>query len=267
MQDAGLTALLAPLLWGWLLAGSVMLLVWIQQALRKDATLVDVAWAANLGLLAGLYAFLGDGLRERRVLIAVLAGAWALRLAGYLLFDRALGKPEDGRYRSLRESWGPHANRNFFWFFQAQALLDVVLSVPFLLVCANRASTIAPVECASVALWLLAIGGESLADLQLAQFKRDPASKGKTCRRGLWRLSRHPNYFFEWLHWVAYALFALLAPFGWLAISAPAIMLYLLWKVTGIPATEAHAVKSRGQDYIDYQRTTSAFVPWFPKRA
>ena len=83
--------------------------------------------------------------------------------------------------------------------------------------------------------------------------------------RGLWRYSRHPNYFFEWLVWIAYAMFALASPWGWISLACPAVMLYFLLRVTGIPATEAQALKSRGDDYREYQRTTSAFVPRRPK--
>ena len=115
-------------------------------------------------------------------------------------------------------------------------------------------------------MWVLAVAGESLADWQLAQFKRNPASRGRTCRAGLWRYSRHPNYFFEWLVWVAFALFAVSSPLGFLALACPAAMLYLLLQVTGIPATEAQAVLSRGDDYRNYQATTSMFVPWFPRQ-
>ncbi len=111
------------------------------------------------------------------------------------------------------------------------------------------------------------ISGETAADVQIDRFKERPDSKGKTCRVGLWRLSRHPIYFFEWTYWVGLALIAWSAPLGWAGLLSPAIMLYLLWNVTGIPAAEAQAVKSRGQDYLDYQRTTSVFVPWFPKTA
>lgn len=262
----GLLDLLGPHLGlGWAVAAGVMVLTWLVAVARRDATLVDVAWTAILGVLAAVYAARSDAPIERRIGIAVLAGAWSARLALHLLLDRAIGKPEDGRYRTLRESWGANANRNFFVFFQAQALLDVVLSLPFLLIALNPSPRIEPIEWVGAALWLIAIVGETTADRQLARFKRDPASRGRTCRVGLWRYSRHPNYFFEWLHWVAYAAIALAAPYGWLALSAPAIMLFLLFKVTGIPATEAHALKSRGQDYADYQRTTSVFVPWIPK--
>lgn len=105
--------------------------------------------------------------------------------------------------------------------------------------------------------------GESVADRQLDRFRRDPANKGRVCRVGLWRVSRHPNYFFEWLLWVAYFTFALASPGGWLTAYCPALMLYFLFRVTGIPTTEAQALRSRGDDYRECQRTTSAFVPWF----
>src|SRR5262249_44045583 len=102
-------------------------------------------------------------------------------------------------------------------------------------------------------------------DLQLEKFKKDPANKGQTCQVGLWNYSRHPNYFFEWLIWVSYFLFACGSSHGIYSIICPAIMLYLLFKVTGIPATEAQALKSRGDQYRDYQKRVSVFVPWFPK--
>jgi steroid 5-alpha reductase family enzyme len=122
-------------------------------------------------------------------------------------------------------------------------------------------------EYIGVAIWAISILGESLADGQLAAFKRKPESKGHTCREGLWRYSRHPNYFFEWFIWIGYALVGLGADYGWLGFISQAFILYFLLRVTGIPATEAQAVRSRGDDYREYQRTTSAFVPWFPKES
>jgi steroid 5-alpha reductase family enzyme len=112
---------------------------------------------------------------------------------------------------------------------------------------------------------MIAVGGEALADFQLHRFKADPANRGKTCRAGLWNYSRHPNYFFEWLVWCAYALYACASPGGWAGLACPLLMFYFLFRVTGIPLTEAQAVKTKGEDYLDYQRTTSVFVPWFHK--
>lgn len=244
-----------------------MLLAWLAQARTRDATLVDVAWAANLALLAVLYAVSIDGaLGERRVLVAGIACAWGVRLSGYLFVNRAFGKPEDGRYAALRASWGSRANRNFFWFFQAQAALDALLSIPFLLALANPSQGVEALEWIGATIAVCGVLGEATADAQLARFKRK-GLKGKTCRDGLWRFSRHPNYFFEVVVWVGFALVALAAPHGWIALFAPALIFCLIWFVTGIPATEAQAVKTRGADYVDYQRTTSMFVPWFPRRA
>ncbi len=129
----------------------------------------------------------------------------------------------------------------------------------------NARPEIGIMEFGGAAIWLIAVIGESTADYQLKKFKADPANKGKICDRGLWYYSRHPNYFFEWLIWVAYFLFAAGAPGGWITIYCPLLMLLFLTKITGIPPTEAQSLKSRGDAYRDYQRRTSAFVPWFPR--
>jgi steroid 5-alpha reductase family enzyme len=228
---------------------------------------VDVGWTANLGLLAAFYAVGADGVPARRWLVAVLVGAWSARLALHLLRSRVMDPHhgEDKRYAALRERWGERAPRNFFWVYQAQGLLDSLLSLPFLLACLDPRPDLGASATAAAALLALSVGGEWLADRQLARFKADPASRGRTCRQGLWRFSRHPNYFFEWLAWCAFALLALPSPLGWLGLSAPALMLFLLLEVTGIPPAEEQAVRSRGDDYRAYQRSTSAFFPWFPK--
>lgn len=244
---------------------TVMAVLWAYATARKDAGIVDVAWAGLLGTLAIAYAWLAEGAIERRVLTGVLGGVWGLRLSLYLLKDRVLkARHEDGRYQQLRASWGASANRNFFLFFQAQGVLAAALSAPFA-IAALSTSPLGAIDYAAAALWLVALLGESTADRQLALWRNDPANRGRTCRAGLWRYSRHPNYFFEWLMWCAFATIATPAPWGWLAWLAPAVMLFLILKVTGIPPTEARAIRSRGDDYRRYQQSTSAFFPWPPK--
>jgi steroid 5-alpha reductase family enzyme len=130
----------------------------------------------------------------------------------------------------------------------------------------NPQPRLSPLEWAGLSLWVVALLGETAADAELKRFKADPANKGKTCRKGLWNYSRHPNYFFEWLIWVAFFLAALASPYGWISLLCPVLMFIFLFKVTGIPMTETQALKTRGKDYRDYQRTTSMFVPWFKKR-
>jgi steroid 5-alpha reductase family enzyme len=250
---------------GWLLGAAVLLVLWAWYRRHRNAGIVDVGWSISLPLMAVLYAALGPGEPRRRWLIAGMFCIWGGRLAWHLLRDRVVGRAEDPRYADLRARRSPAVALDFFLFFQAQALLAVLLSVPALMAAANRAPRFAALEVAAALLWAVAVAGEALADRQLERFKSRPGSRGRTCRDGLWRYSRHPNYFFEWLIWVAYALFALSSPGGVLALACPALMLYLLFRVTGIPATEAQAIRSRGDDYRRYQETTSVFVPWFPR--
>lgn len=146
-----------------------------------------------------------------------------------------------------------------------QALSNVVLSIPFLFACVNPSPELSILEKGAAILWLVSITGEAVADRQLQVFKKNPANKGKVCDVGLWNYSRHPNYFFEWMIWVSYFLFACASPYGWLSIICPVSILYLLFKVTGIPMTEEQAIRSKGEAYKKYQQTTSAFVPWFKK--
>ncbi len=247
---------------GWLALAAFFAALWSVQARTKDASLVDVGWAGALGFLAVLCAGLLPGDSHRRLLIGSMGGLWSARLAWHLYVDRVRGKSEDGRYAALRASWGEAANRNFFWFFQAQAALAAVLALPFAALAAAPGE-LGLRDAAGAALWLVAVGGELMADASLAEFRSNAANKGKTCRAGLWRYSRHPNYFFEWTHWLAYAA---MAPADWRVWLSPALMLYFLLRVTGIPATEEQALRSRGEDYRRYQRETSAFVPWFPRR-
>lgn len=247
----------------------VMCVTWVIQRLTKDAGVVDVAWAGSLGVLAFLYwATLNTdspkSLLSRPGIIALLAAGWSFRLALYLFFNRVWRKPEDGRYQTLRKTYGSKVQLFFFGFFQLQGLLDVFFSLPFLIAMLAPRAKLTDIDHFGIAIWLLAVLGEATADWQLARFRSRPENKGKTCRTGLWKYSRHPNYFFEWLHWWAYVCLAAGSEFWLVTLLAPSLMIYFLFKVTGIPTTEAQAVASRGNDYRDYQRTTNAFFPWFP---
>jgi steroid 5-alpha reductase family enzyme len=188
-----------------------------------------------------------------------------VRLTTLMLRDRVIGQPEEGRYQTLRQQWGASAQFRLFRFFQTQALFAVFFALPVLVVARHPQHHWTPWDVIGALLWCFSVGNTMLADGQLVRFKRRPDSRGKTCREGWWRYSRHPNYFFEWLHWWSYAVLAIGSPYWWAALLAPVAMLYFLLYVTGIPPTEAQALASRGEDYRRYQRTTSAFVPWFPK--
>ncbi len=247
-------------------ASALMVALWLVQRARRDASLVDAGWAFGIGAGAVLLLALGDGDPTRRMVTGALIAVWSLRLTAHLVRDRVIGKPEDGRYQELRQRWGAQANTWFFVFFQFQALLVVVFTTPFLVIATDTAAFGGIGDWAGIAIWVVALGAEALADRELAAWRRDPANRGRTCRAGLWRYSRHPNYFGEWLHWFAYVALAAASPWMGVTWLVPALLLFLLLKVTGIPPTEARALASRGDDYRAYQRTTSAFIPWFPKR-
>ncbi|HPF37612.1 MAG TPA: DUF1295 domain-containing protein [Phycisphaerae bacterium] len=252
---------------GLAIVATTMIALWAIQRRTGDAGIVDVGWSALLGVLAIWYAIALDGPAHRRLVVAVLAGCWSFRLASYLLIDRVISGEEDGRYQAIRRNWAANLQTFFFWFFQAQGLLDWLLALVFVTAILNPTPDLRWTDYAAIALWIVSVVGESIADRQLRCFRNEPANKGLVCRRGLWRYSRHPNYFFEWLHWWTYVLLAIGSPFVWLTPLAPIVMLLLILKVTGIPPTEARAIESRGDAYRDYQCTTSALIPWFPKDA
>ena len=248
------------------LVAALMFVLWLIHLRTGNAAIVDAGWAGGLAILGALYGWFGEGYAPRRALIAAMTVIWGVRLALFLLLARILGHPEEGRYVELRRKWVTHVPLKFLAFFQFQALTCVLLAVPFHLAASNPVPRITILEWSAVLLWLGAMAGEALADHQLNRFKSNPANRGRTCQAGLWRYSRHPNYFFEWLIWLSYALFAAGAPNGLWGMLSPALMLYFILFVTGIPPTEAQAVRSRGEEYRRYQRSTSAFFPWFPKK-
>ena len=230
----------------------------------KNYGLLDVAWSYGVAILAPIYAVFSPGEPVRKWVLTGIGVAWSLRLGTYILLRVLRHHPqEDVRYETLRARWP--GTGMFLVFFELQAVLVVIFSLPFLLVSFNPAPHLNALEIGGLILAVVALGGEALADRQMHAFKRDPASKGQVCQRGLWHWSRHPNYFFEALIWWAFFLVALGSPQGWVALACPLLMLQFLLKVTGIPLTEEHAVRSKGDAYREYQRTTSAFIPWFRK--
>ncbi|ARP82867.1 hypothetical protein CAL12_19980 [Bordetella genomosp. 8] len=237
-----------------------MALGWRWQSRHRNAGIVDVIWSLGMGASALLIAATGQGSGIARICLAVMAGVWAARLAWHIW--RRVRQEEDGRYRALREHWHGHQGK-FFGLFMFQAGLVGLFCLPFLAVGASPAAGM-PVVLALL-IWVAAAAGEIVADLQLDRFRDDPANRGRTCRDGLWRYSRHPNYFFEWCQWFAYVALAWGSPLAWLAWLGPVLMFVFLRWISGVPYTEKQALRSRGDDYRDYQGRTPAFFPWFPK--
>ena len=241
-----------------------MLLTWLLALKLRNIGIVDVAWA-GLMALAGLYcALVSDGSAAARLAVGGFAGIWGLRLF-LTLFVRVRHEPEDGRYQALRAAWNGSPAK-LFVFFQGQAVIVALFSLPFIAAASNPARGFDALWFAALAVFVLSVSGEALADAQLAGFRGNPNNRGKTCRSGLWAWSRHPNYFFEWLHWFAYVLIAVGGARMPLSLIGPVLMLAFLYRISGIPWTEAQAIRSRGEDYLRYQREVSAFFPMPPRR-
>ncbi len=233
----------------------------------RNASLADVGFGTGLGLVAIGFSLLTTGDVTRRVVVATMVTAYAMRLAVYIGKNRVLHATEDQRYQTLRRRWNSRGGRAECWFFVyflGQAAAIAIFSVPMLVLMSNPAPLWNVWEVWGGIIWALGVGGESVADFQLNRFRRNPNNRGKTCRQGLWRYSRHPNYFFEGVHWCAYVVMSIGLPEWWLTLVGPVVMIGALLMVSGIPLAETQAMASRGQEYREYQRTTSAFIPWFP---
>ncbi|MDE2488457.1 MAG: DUF1295 domain-containing protein [Alphaproteobacteria bacterium] len=246
---------------------ALMAAAWGWQRRTHNIGWVDVFWTfgtAAAGLALSFAWSAPDGSTARRLLVCALAAGWSLRL-GLHVARRVAGAPEDGRYRELRQNWGAALQPRLFGFLQLQALVGLVLGAAIALA-ANRPGPLGAQDAAGAAVALLAIAGESRADRQMKAFAADPANRGRVMDRGLWALSRHPNYLFEWLAWIAYPVFALDPAGGYSrgawALAAPVVMYFGLRFGAGVPPLEAHMLRTRGEAFRAYQRRTPVFLPF-----
>ncbi|WP_411827174.1 DUF1295 domain-containing protein [Luteolibacter sp. AS25] len=231
----------------------------------KNFSPVDAFWAICIGLTS-LFFLLLESPNPKQLTAAILIGAWSARLGYHLTRRIAKHHPdEDSRYVKLREVWQGKEKPMFLLFFLGQAVSVFLLALPFHLISADPDPTFDPLSIIGALVTLTGLVGETIADRQMSAFKSADPDPKSVCNNGLWKYSRHPNYFFESVIWCGFFLFALGSPWGWSTIYAPAVITFLLLKVTGIPPTEASAVKRKGEAYREYQRTTSPFIPLPPK--
>lgn len=241
--------------------------LWMWAVKLDNYSLVDAIWAFGIGITAGFWLMLQHGDPAKRAIAAVMVLCWSVRLGSHLTRRIRKDHPkEDARYGKLRAHWRGREKAMFFGFFQLQALSAVVLALPFLLI-GRDPSGFGAWETAGTILAVLAISGEAIADHQMAAFRRRPGNEKAVCDVGLWRYSRHPNYFFEFLIWAGFYLFACGSGYGWMTLHAPLAILFLLLRVTGVPPSEASSLASKGDAYRDYQRRTSAFIPLPPRKS
>ncbi|MEN1758986.1 DUF1295 domain-containing protein [Anoxynatronum sibiricum] len=231
----------------------------------RNNSIVDMAWGPGFVIVTG-FAYVNAGFFTPRATAAmILVAIWGIRLATHII-KRNWGKPEDFRYASWREEWGKWVvPRAFFQVFMLQGFFMLVVVSPVLLIQAVPQPGFGWFEAVGLAVWLVGFFFEAVGDRQLRDFKADPANKGKIIESGLWRYTRHPNYFGEATMWWGLWLMALPVPFGWIGIIGPATITWLLVFVSGVPMLEK---KYRGRpDFEAYAARTSAFFPWFPRKS
>jgi len=240
----------------------VMTILFILGIIFKNFAMVDFGWSINFSLIA-FFLMYNYNVNKIGLIFFIMVILWSFRLAFYLLFTRILFKPEEGRYIKLRQKWKNHLNLKFFIFFQFQALTNVILSLPIIFALFQKEELYFN-HYFSIFLFVVGFLGETIADLHLYIFKKNPKNQHKTLKSGLWKYSRHPNYFFELVIWFSYGLFHLNLSYGFLAFLSFFILLFFILKVTGIPATEEQNLSSKGEEYKEYIKNTSPLIPLPP---
>lgn len=243
----------------WLMAALVMVCAFGVYCYLNNPGVVDVAWSLAIAAAAFAYTF-SQAINIPQVVFALLVMIWASRLAGYLLITRVIPGHVEKRYEKLSEGWQMNKRLAFFANYQFQAFLALIVASPFYFI--SQLSALSFLSYLAMIVIIIGILGESIADWQLQQFRNHHA--GEVCNVGLWRYSRHPNYFFDWCAWLGFALAALAQPYGFIALMSPALLLFIMLKITG-PITEQGSLDSRGDKYRQYQSRTSMFFPWLPR--
>lgn len=250
--------------YGLLIAVLLPSLTWIVSAFKDDVSIVDSLWSLLLLALGGTYFLLNEFSTPRGVLVLALLAIWALRLSAYITW-RNWGEAEDARYQAIRRNHSPGFRLKSLWIvFLLQGFLAWIISLP-LLFSATSSRPLFYVDGIAAALVLFGILFESVADAQLAAFKARPDSQGKVLNQGLWRYTRHPNYFGECCVWWGFFLFALAAGSWWSVVSA-LLMTLLLLRVSGVTLLERD-ISERRPDYTDYAASTNAFIPGLPRKS
>lgn len=251
---------LSVLLYGFIISYVFFIVLWIVQVKSNDAGWVDIGWTLGLGSLVICLGITSEGLLARRIIASLLIGIWAIRLASFIIKDRLFKEEEDSRYQNLRRYWGNKADFKFYFFFTFQSFLVILFSIPFLPIF-NNPNPLGIIDLTGIIMWLIAFIGEASADKQLRDFKKLPENKFKVCRVGFWGRSRHPNYFFEWLQWIAYVFLSIGSNEFYLSLIGPIFMYFFLIKVSGVYWVELQAVKKRGEVYKKYQQEVPMFFP------
>jgi len=241
-------------------------LLWIWSVFIKNVSIVDIFWGLGFVVVNTFYVFMSGELNARKIVILTLVCIWGFRLAIYLAI-RNIGKGEDFRYQEFRQNYGP---KRYWWFsyfqtFLLQGVLIMIISLPLLGINYNNSNgNLQILDYLGIIIWIIGFTFETVGDFQLSNFKRDSKNKGKILHTGLWKYTRHPNYFGDSAVWWAYGIFSIAAGSYWQAIGA-VIMTLLILKISGVSLLEKTLKETKPQ-YKEYIQKTSSFIPWFPKK-
>ena len=243
----------------------VMVGTWVVSVVVKNASIVDIVWGAGFVAISWVLTFAVDGDSARQWLVTILISIWGLRLSAYL-FKRNHGKGEDWRYVRMRKKHGARFPIvSLFTVFVFQGIVMWVVSLPIQFSHGDDSPSIGPIAVIGIMVWFVGIVFEAVGDAQLARFKKDPANAGKVMNKGLWSLTRHPNYFGDAVMWWGMGIIAAETGSGVIALIGPLAMTFFLRRVSGVPMLEASLAKRR-EGYAEYIASTSAFFPRPPKQ-
>ncbi len=243
----------------------VMVATWLLSLVLKNASIVDIVWGLGFVITSWVLALTIDGDSTRQILLAVMVGAWGLRLGGYLA-KRNIGHGEDWRYKAMRKKKGPRFGLiSLVTVFGLQGVLMWVVSLPVMFGNSDAIPGVGPLAVIGVMVWAVGLSFEAVGDWQLAKFKKDPSNAGKVMQTGLWSLTRHPNYFGDALLWWGIGIVGAETGTGVIGFIGPVVMTVFLLRVSGVPMLERSLMKRR-EGYAEYAARTSAFIPRPPKR-
>lgn len=243
----------------------VMLTTWVISLMVNNASIVDIVWGLGFAITSWVLALTIDGDSTRQILLAVMVGVWGVRLGGYLA-KRNIGHGEDWRYKAMRKKKGPKFGLiSLVTVFGLQGVLMWVVSLPVQFGNADDSPGVGPLAVIGIIVWITGLGFEAIGDLQLARFKKNPDNAGKVMDQGLWRLTRHPNYFGDALLWWGIGLVGAETGSGVIGLVGPLVMTVFLLRVSGVPMLERSLMKRR-EGYADYVARTSGFIPRPPKK-
>lgn len=241
-----------------------MNLLFVLALYKKDNSIADIGWGIGFVCIALYTFFTFSNFEQRQIIVTSLILLWGTRLATHI-YLRNKGKGEDPRYQNWRQQWGnSFFIRSYLQVFMLQGIIMLLIATPIIIINSTHGPILGFFDLLGFTIWFTGLFFEAVADYQLYLFLQDPSKRGEIMMHGLWKYSRHPNYFGEVLMWWGIFIIACNVPYGWISIISPITITYILMFVSGIPLAEKQLKGLR--DFAEYEKRTSIFIPWFVKK-